>query len=161
MQLADGRLQLEWGNLVPAEFTSDAIYDRYEEQLAALEFSDPAALELRQQMQEELNNAPTNQDLNGKLVRVPGFITPLDYAESSIQEFLLVPYYGACIHVPPPPVNQTVFVATADGDEIAMEDAFGPIWVTGILQTESTDTDLATAGYTIVDAQIELYDFDE
>ena len=50
-------------------------------------------------------------DLNDKDVRIPGFIVPLEYKESEIvTRFLLVPYFGACIHEPPPPPNQTIYV---------------------------------------------------
>lgn len=153
----DGSIELGWADLIPADFSADAIYQKYQAQLAQYSDGDPEAQVVFEQMQEEFNNAPPNESLNGKLVRVPGFITPLDYADNSIKEFLLVPYFGACIHVPAPPTNQTVFVSTATGDEIEVEDAFGPIWVIGVLQTESTTTDLATAGYTIQNATIELY----
>ena len=150
-------LDLGWPDLIPADFSVDEIYQKYQEALAEFSPGDPKALEIQAQMMEEFNNAPTNDELNGKFVRVPGFITPLDYSADTVTEFLLVPYFGACIHVPPPPVNQTVYVTTGADDGIALEDTFSPIWVVGILQTESQSTELATAGYTISNAAIELY----
>ena len=154
-------LELGWPDLVPADFSADAIYAKYQEELSQYQDGDPQAQEVFQKMQEEFNNAPTNDELNGKLVRVPGFITPLDYSSDTVTEFLLVPYFGACIHVPPPPVNQTVFVSTGAEDGIALEDTFAPIWVMGVLATESTTTELAMAGYTITDAKIELYSYEQ
>lgn len=156
-QSSAASLELEWADLIPADFSADAIYEKYQEELSKYPDGDPKAQEVYTQMQEEFNNAPTNEELNGKLVRVPGFITALDYSADTVTEFLLVPYFGACIHVPPPPVNQTVFVTTDIADGIAIEDTFAPIWVVGVLQTESTSTELATAGYTIIDAKIETY----
>jgi hypothetical protein len=50
------------------------------------------------------------EDLNGRIVRMPGYLLPLDVIGAKVTEFLLVPYIGACIHVPPPPPNQIVYV---------------------------------------------------
>ena len=59
-------------------------------------------------------NAPVNTELDGKQVKIPGFIVPLDVAkDGTVSEFFLVPYFGACIHVPPPPPNQIVYVTTS------------------------------------------------
>ena len=51
--------------------------------------------------------------LNGAQVRIPGYVLPLEFEGTRVREFLLVPYVGACIHVPAPPPNQMVFVRTA------------------------------------------------
>ncbi len=54
-----------------------------------------------------------NKSLEGATVRLPGFIVPLEAVKSGdVSEFLLVPYFGSCIHVPPPPPNQIVYVHT-------------------------------------------------
>jgi hypothetical protein len=70
-------------------------------------------------------------ELDGKLVRLAGYALPLENSASGVKEFLLVPYVGACIHVPPPPPNQIVFVSLDKAFEI--EDYFSPVWVTGRL----------------------------
>ena len=47
------------------------------------------------------------EEYNGKQVKLPGFVVPLEYSDKGrVKEFLLVPYFGACIHYPPPPPNQ-------------------------------------------------------
>lgn len=86
-------------------------------------------------------------ELNGKRVRIGGYVVPLDFEATSIKEFLLVPFVGACIHVPPPPANQIVYVKSAKGFEIGGQ--FDPVWVTGTLKTETAFTGLADAGYSI------------
>jgi hypothetical protein len=48
--------------------------------------------------------------LDGKNVRIPGFMVPLEDNSQAVTEFLLVPSPQACIHVPPPPPNQMVLV---------------------------------------------------
>lgn len=149
--------EITWDNLMPADFTADALMAKYEDQLAEIEDGSPEAVELYSKMQEEFNNAPVNEVIDETLVRLPGFIAPLNYTGELITEFLLVPYFGACIHVPPPPVNQTVLVKTVEGEGIKAEDSYSPIWVMGRLTTEASTTQLASAGYHIQEAIIEPY----
>lgn len=152
--------EIGWENLVPTGFSPQEIASKYQDELAQFQDGDPAALELYEQMQEEFNNAPINEELNGARIKIPGFIAPLEYDGDEITEFLLVPYFGACIHVPAPPTNQTVYVKTAEGEGIAGRDAYNPVWVFGVMQTENKETELAQAGYVVEDAVIELYSYE-
>ncbi len=149
--------EILWDALIPADFTVDAIFARYEEQLVQFEDGSSEGYDLYTQMQAEFNKAPVNELMDGTLVRLPGFIAPLEYTEDLITEFLLVPYFGACIHVPAPPANQTVLVKMSEGQGIKFEDAYYPFWVMGELTAESAMTNLAQAGYYIENALIELY----
>ncbi len=92
-------------------------------------------------------------ELNGKHVQIGGYVVPLDFEATTIKEFLLVPFVGACIHVPPPPANQIIYVKSAEGFEVT--GAFDPVKVTGILKTETAFTGLADAGYSIEAEQVE------
>ena len=47
-----------------------------------------------------------NKSLVDKEVKIPGYVLPLDMYGRGVNTFLLVPYIGACIHVPPPAPNQ-------------------------------------------------------
>jgi hypothetical protein len=99
-----------------------------------------------------------NQDLAGLTVRLPGFIVPLDAgAKGTIREFLLVPYVGACIHVPPPPPNQMLYVKSASG--IALDAIHEAYWVTGKMRIESRTTPLGAAAYAVSADKIELYKY--
>jgi uncharacterized protein len=70
---------------------------------------------------------------NGKDVRVPGFIVPLDFSEArEVSEFLLTPAYPGCMHVPPPTPAQTILVKMVKGSKAKM--TWGPVWVTGKLK---------------------------
>ena len=149
--------EIRWDGLVPADFTPDAIMAKYQDQLALIEDGSPEASDLYAKMQEEFNNAPVNEAVDETLIRIPGFIAPLGYTDDLITEFLLVPYFGACIHVPPPPANQTVLVVTDEGYGISPEEAYNPVWVMGKLTTEKTTTTLAAAGYYMKNAVIEPY----
>lgn len=86
-------------------------------------------------------------ELDGKHVEIGGYVVPLDFEATSVKEFLLVPFVGACIHVPPPPANQIIYVKSAKGFEVT--GAFDPVKVTGTLKTVTAFTGLADAGYSI------------
>jgi hypothetical protein len=106
------------------------------------------------------------KDLNGKLVRLPGYILPLEMSGLKVTEFLLVPYVGACIHVPPPPPNQIVFVKTGAKKGYASKQLYEPVWVTGVISVQSMVKDLFLVdgsagiqiGYNMQANQIEPYE---
>ncbi len=92
------------------------------------------------------------QELDGKRVRIGGYVVPLDFEATNVKEFLLVPFVGACIHVPPPPPNQIIYVKAAKS--FSVEGSFDPVWVTGTLKVASRDTGLAETGYSIEAAKV-------
>jgi hypothetical protein len=91
-----------------------------------------------------------------KTVRLSGFVVPIGYSGIGVSAFILVPYVGACIHVPPPPSNQLVFVTTAT--PFKSEGLFAPVTVTGMFGTSSTSTQLAEIGYALSADRIEPYE---
>ena len=104
--------------------------------------------------------APVVKALDGQLIKLPGYIVPLNSSEAGrVTEFLLVPYYGACIHVPPPPPNQIVHVRTELG--VLMDSLYQPFWIEGPLKVEATSTDLAEAGYQMNASKIYPYESPE
>jgi hypothetical protein len=101
-------------------------------------------------------DAPIVESLNGKLVKIPGFVVPLEGDNETTTEFLLVPYFGACIHVPPPPANQIVYVKFLEA--VPIDNLYDAVWVTGTLSTEGWEGDLATVGYSLVGISVSPYD---
>jgi hypothetical protein len=93
-------------------------------------------------------------ELNGQRVKIGGYVVPLDFEATTIREFLLVPFVGACIHVPPPPANQIIYVKATNGLEIS--GSFDPVSVVGTIKTETAFTGLADAGYTLDAETVEL-----
>ena len=91
--------------------------------------------------------------LDGKRVRLGGYVVPLDFDATKVKEFLLVPFVGACIHVPPPPANQLVYVKSEQGFDV--KGSFDPVWVTGRMQTKVAFTGLAEAGYSLDAEKVE------
>ncbi|MBX2880411.1 MAG: DUF3299 domain-containing protein [Granulosicoccus sp.] len=81
-----------------------------------------------------------NSELDGELVRLPGYALPLEMTEGGVKEFLLVPFVGACIHVPPPPPNQVVLAQLESAYQV--EALFDPVLITGHLRAQSTSSEL-------------------
>jgi hypothetical protein len=94
--------------------------------------------------------------LDGRRVRLPGYVVPLAFEGTGTTEFLLVPYVGACIHVPPPPPNQIVLVASETPYET--EGYFEAVWVTGTMRTTAMSTELAEVGYALAADRVEPYE---
>ncbi len=94
-------------------------------------------------------------DFNGESVRLPGYLVPLDLSADGGTEFLLVPYFGACIHVPPPPPNQIVYVTTDDA--YMLEALFEPVYVTGTFDVFMLSTDLAETAYSLAADRIDAF----
>ena len=96
-------------------------------------------------------------ELDGMKVRIAGFVAPLAFDGSKISEFLLVPYAGACIHVPPPPANQIVHISDFGGYR-ADGGLLYPVWVIGTLRAAPLETDLANVGYRIEGGRVSRYE---
>ncbi|MDD9877593.1 MAG: DUF3299 domain-containing protein [Magnetovibrio sp.] len=109
-------------------------------------------------------NAAVVEDLDGKLVRIPGYALPLEFTDTAVKELLLVPYVGACIHVPPPPANQTVFVEL--NQSYKAKNLYEPVWITGRMKVKATNKSLSyvdgsagvDAAYTLEGVRIEPYE---
>jgi hypothetical protein len=97
-----------------------------------------------------------NPALEGERVRLPGFIVPLEVdAAGKITEFLLVPYVGACIHVPPPPPNQIVYVRIRPAMTPASE--YAAFWITGQIKVATSRSTLAATAYTLQADRVDPY----
>jgi hypothetical protein len=98
------------------------------------------------------------QKLNGKLIKVPGFMVPLEDGADGVNEFLLVPYFGACIHTPPPPPNQIIYVRMAKGEKVEVN-YWDPIWMEGDLTIQSTDSPYGVVGHQMTGTKIAPYEW--
>jgi len=140
--------EVTWDDLIPEDFEppENPYMTMSQEQIDKLmDGSDESNAEI-ERIEEAFNYAPTVSELDGMRVRIPAYITPLEYNETSkISEFLLVPYVGACIHVPPPPANQIVYVKSEEAVDIGS--MYDPVWATGVIRTETVQSDLAETGY--------------
>ena len=116
---------------------------------------DPTA----QAWQKILQSAKVKPEYNNVKVKIPGFIVPLEFDDKqNVTSFFLVPYFGACIHVPPPPPNQIIFVTNKQ--KIKGDMIYSPFWISGTLTTESMSHDLAKSAYSMKADKIEEYTYE-
>lgn len=134
--------ELGWDDLLPAtgDAFSSGLRGVIEHEAAGLATQQPALAGVR-------------TDWNGQTVSLSGYIIPLDYSGTGVTTFLLVPYVGACIHVPAPPANQLVLVTTPDPYE--SKGLFEAVTITGMFGTAATSTQLAEVGYALSAERIE------
>ncbi len=144
---------ITWEALVPKDW--DPMKDLKDLQVATLDDADPRAKALLDKMRAAWDNAPSNPAMEGKAVRIPGYVVPLEETADGMTEFLLVPYFGACIHSPPPPANQIVHVLPAQAARSLR--SMDPVWVSGTLQRVRTDSMMGTAGYRLQAQRVDPY----
>jgi hypothetical protein len=137
-------LQLDWIDLIPESERN--MFDK--QGMPAIDHSGD--------VMQQSKIGSVRQELNGSTVKVPGFVIPLEGDENMVTEFLLVPYFGACIHVPPPPPNQIIYVKFPKGAPV--QELWDVIYVIGTLKTETISHELAETGYVIEGTAITEYD---
>lgn len=155
---ARGVSEIGWEDLMP-EGEEERLAQMYQSQMSMLYGGGGGIAEgSAADAMVQIGTFNTVPELNSKKVRIPGYTVPFEYgAKAEVTEFLLVPYFGACIHAPPPPPNQTLFIK-AD-DPIALKDLAQAVWVEGVLTTQTQESDLADAAYTLQLTHIEKYEY--
>ncbi|RUO63466.1 hypothetical protein SAMN06297229_2055 [Pseudidiomarina planktonica] len=141
--LANDYKPTEWKELIPEGFEpppvrSQAYYDQNPEEAKQSEI-----------------DAPMVNELDGKKIRIPGYVVQLEGDADNVTEFLLVPYFGACIHVPPPPPNQIIHVTFPEG--VPYEITYDAVWVEGTVSVERKESELAVVGYQMEAVKVESY----
>lgn len=155
---------IEWTDLMPEDDLQalmnppdylDEIEDGSEEDVlenSLLGRGDPIA----DRYQQALVSTRVRSEFDGRLIRIPGFIVPLDFDEQQrVTHFFLVPFFGACIHVPPPPSNQIIFAVSKEG--IGQESLYDAFWLTGKVTVALTENDVATSSYSMEVTGVEVY----
>lgn len=148
--------ELTWHEMIPPDAQQPAtgqpapLHDLSQLADALASESGPAAVQ-------QSPAAPVVKALDGQRVKLPGYIVPLSNDDDNrVQEFLLVPFFGACIHVPPPPSNQIVYVTSVSG--VKLDDLYQPFWIEGALEVEASSSELAEAGYRMAADKVYPYD---
>ena len=135
--------QIEWDDLIPPGWNPEKVFqDMSDEEFNAL--PEETYQTMLKKVQAELDAAPVIDELDGADVKIPGYIVPLEINNASISEFLLVPYYGACTHTPPPPSNQIIFSKAEN--QFTIDDIYQPVWITGKMKTGRYTSKLNEAG---------------
>jgi len=152
---------IQWEALVPEGWDPAKSFRNID--FSKLGDSDQRAMDALAQLRKAWDEAPVEQAWNGQRVRIPGFVVPLERQKDDVTEFLLVPYFGACIHVPPPPANQIIHVFPAK--PVKNMHTMDAVWVIGVLDTSRSDAlkggdlryGMGTAGYRMKAEQIDPY----
>lgn len=140
----------------PPEYLSEIEDGSFEDQissqlLGALENS------ADDRYQQALTSAKVKPEYDQRQIRLPGFMVPVEMNEQQlVTEFFLVPFFGACIHYPPPPPNQIIYVTSKEG--VAQKNLYDPYWVEGTLTTTITENEVAVSAYSMQADNIELYE---
>ncbi|TLX54784.1 DUF3299 domain-containing protein [Stutzerimonas nosocomialis] len=154
--------ELDWLELMPPEDRAalEAMPEISHDTPEGQGFSDKGGLRQQGDLPEVMYSAKTVPALDGKSLRLGGYPVPLETdARGRSTEFFLVPYPGACIHVPPPPPNQIVLVRYPRG--LQLDDIYTPLWVDGTLRIEPVSNDLADAAYAIDAAAVKVIEEDD
>lgn len=142
-----------WNELIPKDWDPNASFKNLN--LGTLKDSDPRAMEALATLRAVWDNAPTATEMNGAAIRIAGFIVPLERDGDAVRELLLVPYFGACVHVPPPPANQIIHVIVDPALKSAR--TMEAMWISGTLETVRSPTSLGTSGYRMKASKIVPY----
>jgi len=147
--LEDGDLtELTWEKLIPDDFVppENPFATMSQEEIdKLLDGSEESQAELAR-LEEAFYYAPVVEELDGLRVKLPAYITPLEFdGQLTAKEFLLVPYVGACMHTPPPPANQVVHALSPE--TVDLPSMYEPVWAVGIIKAETVISDIAESGY--------------
>ncbi|WP_287369220.1 DUF3299 domain-containing protein [Thauera sp.] len=145
--------EISWDDLIPADWDPQKFFADLD--LDALQDNDPRATEVMARMRAEWDRAPVVDRFSGQQVRIPGFVVPLESDGKTIREFLLVPYFGACVHVPPPPANQLIHVIPDKPVPAGLN--MSPVWVNGVLNVGRVESEMGSAGYQMRGMKVEEY----
>jgi hypothetical protein len=146
--------EIRWEELVPADWNPAEGFSDLQH-LMGLPDSDDRVQALYDRLRKVWDEAPTVPALKGKAVKIPGFIVPLERQASGLREFLLVPYFGACIHSPPPPANQIILVRSKT--PLKGFESMSAVWVSGTLGLERQGSEMGVSGYSLQAAKVVKY----
>jgi hypothetical protein len=156
-QAAGPYREISWDELVPKGWDPAKRFRNMD--FSKMKDGDARAMEVLDIIKQEWDNAPIEPALDGKKIKIPGFVVPIEEKGRAVTEFLLVPYFGACIHVPPPPANQIIHVISSKPiRNLRVMDA---VWVSGELKaaryTKATPMGMGAAGYQIKSTTVTAY----
>jgi len=154
--------EVSWEELIPADFKQpqNPFSSMSEQEIDKLMDGSEESKAIIAKLEKEFYYAPTVEALDGKRVKIAAYITPLEFdGQMKLEEFLLVPYQGACIHTPPPPANQIVHAKPAEAVEV--DELYRPVWAIGKMRVDTKVSDLAEAGYQIELEKLEPYTYEQ
>ena len=162
--------RINWADLIPADelaillnppdYINDISDGSSEDQLIS-QMQSPWSDNPSDPYQQALVSTNIIPTMANKAITLPGFIVPLTFGDDpfTVTQFFLVPFFGACLHLPPPPPNQILFIDYPKG--ITLTELYYPFWVSGILNTQLTSNDTATSAYQLELHHLAIYEDEE
>jgi len=156
----EGYKTIEWNDLMPDPWVKEMSKEMAAlSKLSYMQDTSDEANKAMNAVRKKLDEAPIVKAQLNKKIRIPGYAVPLDAERSDKREFLLVPYFGACIHTPPPPANQIVLVRPNAQSKIKkMPESMDVLWVEGELKEGRISTSQGVSGYMLEAVTIAPYE---
>jgi hypothetical protein len=156
-EASDNYKEIEWIELMPADdlqallnppkFLADIEDGSSNDSVEALGNLGESDDQVKR-FEEALKSTRVIEAFDQRRIRIPGFIVPLESNEQQqVTQFFIVPYFGACLHLPPPPPNQIIYVEYSDGLELTT--LYDPYWFEGTLAIDHTQKELGDSAYTL------------
>ena len=151
---------IDWTVLMPEQWLRaikkdfDALY-----KLPNLQDGSPQANKAMQEIQKKFDDAPIVKEQINKKVRISGYVVSLDASRDKYREFLLVPYFGACIHLPPPPANQIILIKSGTQTKFTkLPESMDMVWIEGELKESRVSTAQGISGYALTAVSVLPYE---
>ena len=142
---------IEWTVLMPEDWVKaitkdfDALY-----KLSNLQDGSPQATKAMQALRKKFDDAPIVKSQLNQKIRISGYFVPLDANRDKYREFLLVPYFGACIHSPPPPANQIIVIKSGAHTKFTkLPESMDMVWIEGEIKESRVPTAQGMSGYAL------------
>jgi hypothetical protein len=151
---------IEWSALMPEQWVKaltkdfDALY-----KLSNLQDGSSQASKAMQALRKKFDQAPVVAAQLNQKIRIAGYVVPMDASRDKYREFLLVPYFGACIHSPPPPANQIILVKSGTHTAFKkLPESMDMVWIEGELKESRVPTAQGMSGYSVLATSVVPYD---
>ncbi|MFA6192161.1 MAG: DUF3299 domain-containing protein [Sulfurimonas sp.] len=145
-----------WSVLIDPIFNQEKVVQFYKDKIADVKENSKEEILIYAELQEELKKAGNNRAVEGKRVKLEGYLVPIETDGERVSQFLFFPNQAACIHVPASPANQTIFVTVKKGEGVLMEDAYEKITLYGTIHLETAKVATGTASFVIKDGMATL-----
>ena len=157
--------EIEWTDLIPEDdlealmnppgYISE-IEDGTEDDVISSELKSDFGGTSNDRYQQALTSTRIIESMNDQAIKLPGFIVPLEFDEEQVTtKFFMVPFFGACLHLPPPPPNQIVYVEYPQG--LRLESLTDTFWIEGVISSSTTENDVAKSAYSMIAKRVTKY----
>ena len=141
-----------WVKAISKDF--DALY-----KLSNLQDGSAQATKAMQELKRKFDDAPIVKNQLNQKIRISGYVVPMEATRDKHRDFLLVPYFGACIHSPPPPANQIILIKSDIQTKFTkLPESMDMVWIEGELKESRVSTSQGMSGYSLLARSVLPYE---